>query len=80
MKRVILDDKYELGGGIGAWAKSHENGVLKGEVRVIGGELMFAWVVHFRKYSKNEVWWVPVDKSRSYDNAQLRLWMNGDLS
>jgi len=36
MKKVILDNKYELGGGLGSWAKSIEKNVKVGDVRVIG--------------------------------------------
>lgn len=62
-KKIILNNKYELGCGLGSWAKSFENDVKSGDVRFIGGVLMYAYTVYPRKWSKNEVNWTPVDDS-----------------
>jgi hypothetical protein len=72
VKEIILDKKYFLGMGLGSWAKSFENGVKKGDVRLIGGKLMYAYTVYFNKWSANEVNWCPVEKSEFSD---LRAWI-----
>lgn len=82
MKTVILNDKYELGGGMGSWAKSRETvTVNEGDVRLIGGVLMSAYRVTRSPWWKllgdcrDEVWWTPVDEAfNSFDN--LRNWIN----
>ena len=69
MKEIILDGKYELGGGLGCWAKSKERyaQVRKGDVRVIDGVLMYAFSVKQAPWYqlsdiRDEVWWTPVDE------------------
>lgn len=79
MKKVILNDKYELGGGMGSWAKSYESAtVTVGDVRLIGGVLMSAYMVRspsFFSLKADEVHWTPVDdKYNNFDN--LRIWIN----
>lgn len=72
-KKVYLG-KYTLGGGMGSWAKSYERGVEKGEVRVIGGVLMYAYSIYFRGLLPKEINWVPVDdKSNSWE--QMSKWI-----
>lgn len=66
MKKVTLDLNgtiYELGGGLGAWAKSRENGVKRGTVRMIGGVLLYAWAIHQRGwFGPHEVYWAPAER------------------
>lgn len=81
MKKVILDDKYELGGGLGSWAKSLETiTVTKGDVRLIGGLLMYAYTIvpasffNFKE-GRDVVNWVPIDyEFNTFDN--LHKWIN----
>lgn len=75
-KKVTLDnDKYILGGGMESWAKSYESQpVQKGDVRLIGGILMYAYTTHIGWFTI-EINWCPVDeKFNTFDN--LRNWMN----
>jgi len=78
MKKIILDDKYEIGSGIGCWAESRETvTVTKGDVRFIGGILMKAYLItetsFFARDGRDIVWWTPCDeKFNDYNN--LRKW------
>ena len=74
MKKIILDEKYILGFDPIFWAKSYENGVVKGDVRVIDGMLMTAHKIYPRIFSKNKVLWVPVGPNAQYEykNNALR--------
>lgn len=81
MIRIILDDKYELGGGMGSWAKSKETvTVTKGDVRTIGGILMYAYTVYsvpwykFTGDCRHVVNWCPVDELLN-NPENLRKWM-----
>ena len=76
-KKVTLDnDKYILGGGMGSWAKSYESATInKGDVRLIGRVLMYAYTIYNSWKDGQEVTWCPVDeKFNTPDN--LRNWMN----
>lgn len=76
MIKIILDNKYELGGGMGCWAKSFENNIKVGHVRVIGGKLMKATYVYIKRWKPNEVWWTPVDENReSTDWDAMKEWI-----
>lgn len=72
-KKIILtvgDLTYELSTFTGAWAKSRENDIPIGTVRVIHGVLMYAWTVHGKVFGKDEVLWSPVDKEfNNHENA-----------
>lgn len=70
--------KYELGGGMGCWARSFENNVDVGEVRVIGEVLMHSRYVYRRKWSKNEISWVPVDDKLN-GFSQLKDWIRNQI-
>ncbi len=76
-KKVILDNKYELGGGLGSWAKSRESVTInKGDVRVIGGILMYAYSIYRTNSFSiigDEVNWCPVDTKLGFDD--LRDWV-----
>ena len=75
MKKITIEDgRYEVGEGVGAWAKSHES-VERGTVRVIGGKLMEAKYIWSRRWWQEPViCWTPVDdKGNSYE--ALRAWM-----
>lgn len=65
MKKVTLTEgetTYTLGGGMGSWAKSFEKCVKVGEVRYIGGMLMYAYSIYPNwVFSPDEVNWCPVD-------------------
>ncbi len=72
---TIEDGRYEVGFGIGAWAKSKEKKtVQKGDVRVIAKVLMHAWSIQ-NCYGKNNVWWVPVYENENSPD-DLRKWIN----
>lgn len=73
-KKVILEDKYILGSGCGSWAKSFENGICLGDVRVIGGVLMKAQYIYPRRFRKTEVNWTPVDDNKEW--SDLSAWVN----
>mgnify|MGYP001577974232 CR=1 FL=1 len=65
-KQITLTEgkvNYILGGGIGSWAKSIEKNVKVGEVRFIGGMLMYACAIYLRGFWNitQEVNWCPVD-------------------
>ena len=68
---LIYEDIYFWCGGCGAVFKSRENGVVRGTVRLIAGELFYAYMVHDKKFNKDEVCWSFVDKSKN-DPAFLR--------
>lgn len=78
-KKIMLDDKYELGGGLGSWAKSREAATINiGDVRVIGGILMYAYIIKEAspfnfKEGRDEVCWTPVDNKLGFDD--LREWV-----
>jgi hypothetical protein len=74
-KEVILNQTYILGGGMGSWAKSRERGVKRGDARVIGGILMFAYSIYPKLFSPDEVNWTPVEESKNTPQM-LREWMN----
>jgi hypothetical protein len=74
MKKVTWNDKYVLGGGLGSWAKSFENRVEEGDVRLIDGVLMYAYTVYRRSFGPDEVNWSPVDgKFNTFEN--LKKWL-----
>jgi hypothetical protein len=79
MKKVILDGKYELGGGAGSWAKSRETKtVTQGDTRVIGGILMYAYSIYpapWYSFKKTKVNWTPVDPDIAHDFQKLQKWM-----
>lgn len=76
-KEIILDGKYYLGGGLGSWAKSFENGVKKGDVRFIGEIVMYAYTVYRRGWFKpDEVNWSPCDREQCHDFSKLEQWCN----
>lgn len=80
MKKIVIDNKYELGNGMGCWAKSYENyEINEGEVRFIDHILMYAYQIYPPSFwsfkSTTEVWWTPVDYS--YNTPEnLRKWIN----
>ena len=78
MKKITLEDgRYEIGIGIGAWAKSVEDkSVTHGTVRVIGGILMCAWNIQPVNWpwQDHEVSWHPVDDSKNMPE-DLRAWV-----
>jgi hypothetical protein len=74
MKKVILNEKYELGAGLGCWAKSREYVTIQpGDVRFIGGMLMYAYSVKYCLITC-EVNWTPIDHRQNFED--LRNWMN----
>lgn len=78
MKTVILtqgDLDYELGVGLGNWAKSKEDNHLEiGHTRVIGGILMAVYMRKLKMF-KSEYTWTPVDRDfNSFENQ--REWRN----
>lgn len=74
MKKIILNEMYEIGGGIGAWAISQERGIKLGDCRVIGEILMHASTIYKRGFFKTEIWWTPVDRALCHDYDKLREW------
>lgn len=82
MKKVTIENgRYEIGGGMGCWAKSMETTTInKGDVRLIGGVLMYAYRIRVASFwnfkeGRDEVWWTPVDEE--FNNSQnLRNWVN----
>lgn len=48
---------YKWSGGFGAILKSYERGVRVGDVRVIGDELLYAYLVYPRWFGRAEVCW-----------------------
>ena len=86
MNRIIIENgKYEIGDGLGCWAKSSEVvTVTEGDVRLIGGILMFAYHVERSPWYKitgdcrDVVNWTPVDNTfNTYEN--LRSWKRAIL-
>jgi len=70
--------KYELGGGMGSWAKEttflHPK-VNLGDTRVIKGVLMYAYSIHLTSgFFNYTVHWCPVD-SQLNDWSKLREWV-----
>lgn len=83
-KKVILDGKYELGIGVGCWAKSYERNVKVGDLRKIGDKLMFAYNVwpksgFFFMFTTYEVNWVPVDAQDTGEYNNMRAWVTKGL-
>ncbi len=81
MKKITIEDnKYEVGSGIGAWLKSYEYNVVKGDVRSFNGVLLKAYMVcprtkFFVIELPSEIWWNPVDEDfNTYEN--LRTWID----
>lgn len=80
-KKILYNNgvQYELGGGMGSWAKSFENGVKHGDVRRINLVLMYAYTVRHKYaiflFKKSEVNWCPVDETFNTPE-NLRNWMN----
>lgn len=77
-KKVVLTQgevDYELGGGLGCWARSTEERRLDvGDTRVINGILMSVYKAKY-KFFDSEYTWTPVDeKYNSFEN--LTLWIN----
>jgi len=78
MKKVILtqgDIIYELGIGLGNWAKSLETVTInQGDVRLIGGILMYAYIIKEASFfnltdGRTQVTWAPVDENfNTFDN------------
>lgn len=78
-RKITLGEKYVLGGGFGSWAKSIERGARVGDVRMIGGVLMYAYSIHSRgPFRKKEVNWVPVDESIKRDFENVRRFQRGE--
>jgi len=83
-KITIQDGKYEIGAGMGCWAKSFETvTVTKGDVRLIGGILMSAYRVEIPsiwnfKEGRDQVWWTPVDEKFNTPE-DLRNWIKSHL-
>ena len=77
-KKIILDNKYELGGGMGSWAKSYEYDVKLGDVRVIGGKLMYAYSIYNRYFVfiilTPKINWCPVDETLKFD-VDMKKWI-----
>lgn len=76
MKTILLkqgDIEYQLGGGLGSWAKSFERyRVEVGTVRLIDSILMSAYTV-YPKWTVYEINWSPIDeKFNTFEN--LRSW------
>ena len=51
------DRTYQWCGGFGAILKSYEHGVRRGDVRMIGDELFYAYIVYPRWLAPSEVCW-----------------------
>lgn len=51
---------YEWSGGFGVIVKSHERGVQVGDVRIIGDELLYAYLVYPRRFRAAKVCWTLV--------------------
>jgi hypothetical protein len=73
-KVILLDGKYTLGRGIGSWARSHERGVKCGDVRFIGGVLMYAYKVYKTMWFVPEIHWTPTDSNLCHDFEKLIAW------
>jgi len=58
LKATIAGIEYHWCGGFGAVLQSHERGVKKGDVRMIGKVIFFAYMVE-RSGWLREVNWVP---------------------
>lgn len=83
-KIMIENEKYELGTGMGCWAKSFEAVfVTKGDVRLIGGLLMSAYRIETMSFwnfieGRYEVWWTPItDSFNTPEN--LKNWIKSQL-
>lgn len=74
-KTLICDDiRYEVEGSLGAVLVSHENGVKQGDVRFIGGRLLYAYMIHGSPIRKNRISWALTDSSNGY--ADIREYVN----
>lgn len=81
MKKVILTQgeiEYELGLGIGSWARSIESDIIEGDTRVINDILMQAKYVYRDNwwFASLTVNWAPVDKEFGREYNNLQKWMN----
>lgn len=68
--------EYEWCGGLGAWFKSHERGVRRGDVRFIRGALFHAYSVHHMNgmgqwlNPYKEVTWAPTTDDYSQNTPE----------
>jgi hypothetical protein len=53
--------EYEWCGGFGAIVKSYERGVQQGDVRIIGDEMLYAYLVYRRRFRPAEVCWTLIE-------------------
>jgi hypothetical protein len=54
---TVGEREYEWHGGFGAIVKSRERGVQQGDVRIIGDEMMYAYLVYPKRFRAPEVCW-----------------------
>lgn len=85
MKQILYTqggDTYELGGGLESWAMSRESKkIKKGEVRYIGGIVMYAYTIERCSFlglrlDKDIVHWCPVDSELCHNSEKLVTWKN----
>jgi hypothetical protein len=66
--RFELDGvEYLWGGGLGATVISLENHCKVGELRMIGGRMLKAFMITRHLYRKDRVCWCSADNANSYD-------------
>lgn len=74
--KTIIYNRYEIGIGLGCWAKSDEyDTVREGDVRYIGGILMHAYVIRRKFLFKYIVSWCPIDDQIN-TMEKMKEWIN----
>lgn len=80
-KKIILDDRYKVVGYLGCWVQSKETVTVNvGDVRYIGGLLMYAYTVHRASFfnlidGRDTVNWVVADEKRNTMES-IREWVD----
>ena len=64
--------KYQWNGGLGVQINGYENGVKRGDVKMIGGVMFYAYSVDRRWFSKNRVGWCMVGEVTAEKVSELK--------
>lgn len=75
-KTTIENGKYEVVGYFGCWCRSFENKVNTGDVRFIGGKLMYAYSVYKKIFKANEINWCAIQIGNTrFGMEDIRNWI-----
>jgi hypothetical protein len=68
--------RYEWSGGFGAIFKSYEHNVKQGDVRVIGEDMFYAYLIYPRWFRSSEVCWtLPKPTIDDINRIRERMFM-----